>query len=61
MERKCMYCQTPLYECMGLVLPRDVLAILEGTFPKGQVARELCSSKECNDKWLKFLEEESKC
>lgn len=46
---------------MGFVLARDFLAILEGTFPKGQVARELCSSKACNDKWLKFLEDEAKC
>lgn len=59
MERYCMYCHTPIYECMGFVIPRDALALLEGAFPEGQVPRELCPSKECNDKWLKFLEEEN--
>jgi hypothetical protein len=45
---------------MGYVLPRDFLSILEGTFPSGQMARELCHNKLCNDKWLLFLEEEVK-
>lgn len=59
MNRQCMYCGTPIYECMVYVLARDFLAIIEGTFPAGQVARELCPKKECNDKWLNFLELET--
>lgn len=43
---------------MGYVLPRDVLAMLEGTLPLNQVPRELCPSQECNNKWLEFLKEE---
>ena len=59
MKRECMYCHTPIYECMGYVLPRDVLAILEGRWVPDQMVRELCFKESCNEKWKQELEKEA--
>lgn len=41
-ERKCIKCKTPLFECMGCVLPRDICAAIDGLRPWNKI-RELCS------------------
>src|SRR5580704_4572354 len=52
--RQCMYCKTPIAECMGSVLFRDVLAALEGTMPADQYPRELCNTNfECQERWAR--------
>jgi hypothetical protein len=57
-NRKCMYCEVPIYESMGYVLPRDVLLILEGNFPSDRQPRELCAKISCNQKWQQEWQEE---
>jgi hypothetical protein len=56
--RKCIYCGVPIYECMGYVLPRDILLAWEGRWPKDKLIRELCSKFICNEKWLSHIYEE---
>jgi hypothetical protein len=58
-QRSCMYCGTPITKCFGFVLPRDVLAALEGTLPEGQYPRELCSNISCHNKWKQALANET--
>jgi len=62
-KQECMYCGTDLFECMGKVLMRDVLPLLEAVYEgrsfTGPQPRQLCWSDECNNKWSKFLEEEA--
>ena len=62
-KQECMYCGVILYECMGKVLVRDLLPLLEagleGKPYTGPQPRQLCWGEECNSKWAKFLEEEA--
>lgn len=39
-ERACMFCRTPIFECMGFTLARDIVAVEEGRRTKRP--RELC-------------------
>jgi hypothetical protein len=39
--RQCVRCGTPIEGCMGFVLARDFLAVLEGKIPPESV-REIC-------------------
>ena len=59
-KRQCMYCDTPIFESMGYVLPRDALLLLEGKWDFATMGwpRELCTSKVCGDRWEKELKEE---
>jgi hypothetical protein len=57
-KRQCIYCGTPIFECMGYVLPRDVLFAWEGKWPKDKLIRELCPKMICNEKLRSHLYEE---
>jgi hypothetical protein len=58
--RRCMYCQTTITNCMGYVLPRDILLVLEGRWDTKTMdyPRELCESFSCNQKWNQEIENE---
>jgi hypothetical protein len=62
MNRQCMFCGDPIAECMGYVLPRDILPVLEAMRNNenyaGPQPRELCSKDECGIKWHEQLQEE---
>jgi len=62
MKRQCMYCGEPIYECMGYVIPRDILPVLEAVFEgrkyEGPQPRELCPKFSCNEKWLEQVRRE---
>ncbi len=59
MERACFVCGAPIAECMGYVLARDILPVLEafdnGHKYTGRQPRELCAKSTCNDLWKAYL------
>jgi len=57
-----MFCQTPISECFGFVIPRDILLVLEGKwdFKTMGYPREICSTNfACEEKWKDFLRQEN--
>jgi len=42
-ERHCLNCKTPIYECMGCVLSRDWCDAMNGIIAWAEI-RELCSA-----------------
>jgi hypothetical protein len=56
-----MFCGDPIYECMGYVIPRDALILLEGKWDIETMGmpRELCPKDSCNDKWKEQLYNET--
>lgn len=58
-QRACMYCGDHIFECMGYVLPRDILSWWDKTLPPDQSPRELCPKEECNNKWKQALYDET--
>ena len=62
MKRQCMYCGTPISECFGYVIPRDILPILEAVLEdqkyEGPQPPELCSSFKCNNLWAEQVQRE---
>ncbi len=54
--RVCMICGTPIAECMGSVLPRDAVKLLEGTWDPTLRPRELCNVRlTCHEEWKRML------
>jgi hypothetical protein len=60
-DRQCMFCQTPISECMGFVLARDILLVLEGKWDFQTMGwpREICAKHfACEEKWKEQLRQE---
>lgn len=55
MKRKCFNCQTPIVECMGSALPRDICAAIDGIISWKNV-REICQL--CGHRMVKCLEKD---
>ncbi len=48
LNRPCMLCGASVHECMGAVLPRDILAYLQGQISSTEI-REICDR--CQQTW----------
>jgi hypothetical protein len=60
--RVCMICGTPIAECMGSVLPRDAVKLLEGSWDASFRPRELCNVRPgCHEAWKVMLAAETAC
>jgi len=57
--RTCFICGAPIAECMGAVLPRDVLLMFDGRWDPMLRPRELCGSLKCGEAWNVMLSEET--
>jgi hypothetical protein len=55
-----MYCQEPLTNCNGCVIPRDILLVLEGKWDTATMGmpRELCQKFACARLWHQQLQQE---